>query len=100
MLFLTFFNRHIWYLTIKILISSTAATPTHWDAKLLIGPWYNKILSWYFHLFMSRFWVSNINFALFQKMIIWGNQVFTKIEIIMVHSRWQYETTWCAASIM
>lgn len=67
-------------------------TPTHRDAVLLVGSWDDKVFFWNFHLALSVLGFTNVDVELLQKVVEWSDQVFTKVEVVVVHSCWQKQT--------
>ena len=77
-----------------------AAAPTHLNALLKISFWNPKIFLWNIHLMVSWLRLTSAHTHLFQEMVEWCDQVFTEIEVIVIHSSWQDYTTWSITVIM
>ena len=62
------------------------ARPTHAHGFLLVGFWNNEVLRGDQHLPVGRLGLTGVNFTLTQEMVEWGDQVFAKVEVVVVHS--------------
>lgn len=52
------------------------------------------------HLFEASLWFASAHVALFQEVIIWSNQIFAEVEIIVVHPGWKDQAAWASAVVV
>ena len=86
---------------VALIVGWIAATgPAHRDALLFIGSRNLKIVIRNAHLFEASLWFACAHVALFQEMIIWSNQIFAEVEIIVVHPCWKDQAAWASAVVV
>ena len=77
--------------SIEVSTTCTITTPRHRNTFVQICLWNDEIFLWNPHLILCLNWILHTYIHLSQKMIEWSNKILTKIKIIMIHMRWQYD---------
>ena len=79
----------------------TAATgPAHRDALLLVGSGYLEVVIRDVHLLEGSLGFASAHVALFQEMVVRGDQVLAKVKIVVVHPRREDQAAGASAVVV